>query len=330
MPPISEKPVLISRHPKILSIFKLVERIASYKTTCLIMGESGTGKELIARLIHNQSTRKDKPFIAINCGAIPENLLESELFGHEKGSFTGASRTKKGLFEEANHGTIFLDEIGEMPLLLQAKLLRVLQEEEIRRVGGDVDPIKIDVRIIAATLKDLTHEVKQGKFRDDLFYRLNVLPIRIPPLRERHEDIEILANNFIQQLNQKLHTQVTSIDEEVLLRWKAYEWPGNVRELENSIERAMVMIHSDTIRLQDLPHDFSSKPKQAIVVQEAVLDEDLSIKKKTRQMEKELILKALQKTNGNRTHAAKLLEISHRALLYKLKEYNLTSKIMKK
>jgi two-component system response regulator AtoC len=325
-----EKPVLISQHQQITNILKIIERVASYKTTCLILGESGTGKELIARMIHMQSPRKNAPFIAINCGAIPENLLESELFGYEKGAFTGATKTKKGLFEEANGGTLFLDEIGEMPLLLQAKILRVLQEEEIRRVG-DVNAIKTDVRIIAATLKDLTQAVKQGTFRDDLFYRLNVLPIRIPPLRERMEDIPLLAKHFIQTLNQKLKTNVTGIDEDVLERWRGYDWPGNVRELENTVERALVMVREGTIRLQDLPHDFIPKARdtfKSFKVDEPI--EDLSIKKRTRAMEEDLILKALDKTNGNRTHAAKLLEISHRALLYKIKEYDLQSRVTKK
>jgi len=319
-----EKPILISQHQQIANILKIIERVASYKTTCLILGESGTGKELIARMIHMQSPRKNAPFIAINCGAIPENLLESELFGYEKGAFTGATKTKKGLFEEAEGGTLFLDEIGEMPLLLQAKLLRVLQEEEIRRVG-DVNSIKTDVRIIAATLKDLSGEVKSGKFRDDLYYRLNVLPIRIPPLRDRIDDIPILAKHFILELNKKLKTNVTGIEEEVLTRWRGYDWPGNVRELENTIERSLVMVREGMIRLQDLPHDFIPKPRDTFksfkVTEEST--EELSIKKRTRAMEEDLILKALEKTNGNRTHAAKLLEISHRALLYKLKEYGI-------
>ncbi len=326
-----EKPILISQHPQIANILKIIDRVAAYKTTCLIYGESGTGKELIARMIHHQSPRKNYPFIAINCGAIPENLLESELFGYEKGAFTGATRTKKGLFEEANGGTLFLDEIGEMPMLLQAKILRVLQEEEIRPVGG-VAPIKTDVRIIAATLKDLALEVKKGMFRDDLFYRLNVLPIRIPPIRERIEDIPVLAKHFIQSLNRKLNTKVTGVDIEVLERWAGYDWPGNVRELENTIERSMIMVQEGTIRIQDLPHDFIPKTRETLrsyrVPDEIV--EELSIKKKVREVEEELILKALQKTNGNRTHAAKLLEISHRALLYKLKEYDLLSKLTKK
>ncbi|MEZ4846034.1 MAG: sigma 54-interacting transcriptional regulator [Bdellovibrionota bacterium] len=330
MPSGFEKPLLISNHERIANILKIIERVAPYKTTCLILGESGTGKELVARLIHDQSPRRNNRFIAINCGAIPENLLESELFGYEKGAFTGATKSKKGLFEEANGGTLFLDEIGEMPLLLQAKLLRVLQEEEIRRVG-DVNPIKTDVRIIAATLKDLSIAVKQGTFRDDLFYRLNVLPIRIPPLRHRIEDIPTLANHFIQSLNQKLKTNITGIDSEVLERWKGYDWPGNVRELENTIERSMVMVRQGTIGLKDLQHDFIPKLRDSTLKSYRVEEpqEDLSIKKRTREIEEELILKALERTHGNRTHAAKLLEISHRALLYKLKEYNLLDKIKK-
>lgn len=326
----SEKLILISQHQQIINILKIVERVSAYKTTCLILGESGTGKELIVRMIHTQSPRKNAPFIAINCGAIPENLLESELFGYEKGAFTGATKTKKGLFEEANGGTLFLDEIGEMPLLLQAKLLRVLQEEEIRRVG-DVNPIKTDVRIIAATLKDLSVEVKLGRFRDDLFYRLNVLPIKVPPLRERLDDLELLAKHFIQTLNQKLKTNVSGVDDQVIERWRGYDWPGNVRELEDTIERSLVMIREGNIRLQDLPHDFFPRARDTLksykVVEEST--EDLSIKKRTRIMEEDLILKALEKTNGNRTHAAKLLEISHRALLYKLKEYQLIDKLKK-
>jgi two-component system response regulator AtoC len=330
MASVFEKPLLVSQNPQIINILKIIERVASYKTTCLILGESGTGKELIARMIHHQSPRKNNPFIAINCGAIPENLLESELFGYEKGAFTGATKTKKGLFEEANGGTLFLDEIGEMPMLLQAKILRVLQEEEIRRVG-DVTPIKTDVRIITATLKDLALEVKKGSFRDDLFYRLNVLPIRIPPLRERISDISLLANHFIHILNEKLKTNVTGVEEEVLERWRSYDWPGNIRELENTIERSLVMVREGIITIQDLPHDFIPKTRETLKsfrVDQPI--EELSIKKRTRSMEEDLILKALEKTNGNRTHAAKLLEISHRALLYKIKEYDLVGRVAKK
>ena len=325
----SEKSNLISQNAQIHSILKIIERVAAYKTTCLIFGESGTGKELIARMIHEQSPRKNNRFIAINCGAIPENLLESELFGYEKGAFTGATKSKKGLFEEAQGGTLFLDEIGEMPMLLQTKILRALQEEEIRRVG-DVNAIKTDVRIIAATLKDLALEVKKGNFRDDLFYRLNVLPIRVPPLRDRTDDIPLLAKHFIANLNGKLNTQVTGVDEDVIDRWMGYDWPGNVRELENTIERSMVMVREGNIRLVDLPHGFVPKTRDTLInyrVEEPL--EDLSIKKKVREVEEDLIIKALRRTNGNRTHAAKLLEISHRALLYKLKEYDLLNRLKK-
>jgi two-component system response regulator AtoC len=248
----------------------------------------------------------------------------------KKGHLQEQQKPKKGLFEEANGGTLFLDEIGEMPLLLQAKILRVLQEEEIRRVG-DVNPIKTDVRIIAATLKDLSIAVKQGTFREDLFYRLNVLPIRIPPLRHRIEDIPVLVKHFIEQLNQKLKTDITGVNQDVLERWKGYDWPGNVRELENAVERSMVMVREGQISLKDLQHDFIPKLRDSTLKSYRVDEpaEDLSIKKKTREIEEELILKALEKTNGNRTHAAKLLEISHRALLYKLKEYNLLDRIKK-
>jgi two-component system response regulator AtoC len=326
----AEKTKLISQNSQILAMLKVIEKIASYKTTCLILGESGTGKELVARMIHEQSTRKNNRFIAINCGAIPENLLESELFGHEKGAFTGAIKTKKGLFEEADGGTLLLDEIAEMPLLLQAKLLRVLQEEEIRRVG-DVTPIKTDVRIIAATLKDLAAEVQAGRFRDDLYYRLNVLQLRIPPLRDRLDDLPLLSKYFIEQFNRKLNTQIMTVEPDVMEAWRNHDWPGNVRELENLIERAMVMANEGTIELQHMPKDFGTKIKTMprIEVDQLVPDENLSIKKKMREVEEELILKALVKTNGNRTHAAKLLEISHRALLYKMKEYNLFERIKK-
>lgn len=325
----SEKTVLISQNAQVLSILKIIERVAAYKTTCLIYGESGTGKELIAQMIHDQSPRKNHRFIAINCGAIPENLLESELFGYEKGAFTGATKSKKGLFEEAQGGTLFLDEIAEMPLLLQTKILRVLQEEEIRRVG-DVNAIKTDVRILAATHKDLALEVKKGNFRDDLFYRLNVLPIRVPPLRDRTDDIPLLAKHFIKILNEKLNTQVSGVDEDVIELWQGYDWPGNVRELENTIERSMVMVREGNIRVVDLPHGFIPKTRDTLInyrVEEPI--EELSIKKKVREVEEDLILKALRRTNGNRTHAAKLLEISHRALLYKLKEYDLLNKFKK-
>jgi len=312
---------IVAKSRPMNDIFNTIKKISEYKTTCLLMGESGTGKELIARAIHFNSSRADKPFITVNCGAIPENLLESELFGHVKGAFTGAVRTKKGLFEEATMGTLFLDEIGELPLILQVKLLRALQEEEIRRVG-DVNPIKVNSRIIAATVKDLAKEVERGGFREDLYYRLHVLPIFIPPLRERPEDIPLLVEHFIQKYNQKLSAKVEGVEPKVMKRLLDHDWPGNVRELENTIERAMVLATGLQIRFEDLPVNL----RQGEVVSTPglrILPDELSIKKMSRAMEEELILKALGRAGGNRTKAAKLLEISHRALLYKIKRYKI-------
>ncbi len=314
---------IVAKSTKMLEIFATVKKISEYKTTVLLLGESGTGKELVARALHYNSSRQDKPFITVNCGAIPENLLESELFGHVKGSFTGAHRTKKGLFEEADNGTLFLDEIGELPLLLQVKLLRALQEEEIRRVG-DTAAIKVDVRIIAATVKDLAKEVEQGNFREDLFYRLNVLPITLPPLRERKEDVPLLVDHFLKKYTQKLAVSITEVSQEALNLLMDYDWQGNVRELENTIERAVVLSNGPDIKPENLPaHIRETSHSTGIRLQ----DDEYSIKKMSRIMEEELILKALRKTKGNRTKAAKLLEISHRALLYKIKQFKLEQKL---
>jgi len=309
-----------------LDLFQTIKKIADYKTTCLILGESGTGKEMIAKAIHYNSSRKDRPFITVNCGAIPENLLESELFGHAKGAFTGAIKMKKGLFEEADTGTIFLDEIGELPLLLQVKLLRVIQEEEVRKVG-DTHPIKINVRIIAATLKDLEKEIEKGTFREDLYYRLNVLPMTIAPLRERKEDIPILLEHFIQKMNDKFSVAVKGADANVMKILMDYDWPGNVREMENTIERAMVLVTGDELKVENLPKNIkaSNTPRPSTAF--TASPDELSIKKLSRLLEEDLIVKALSRAQGNRTRAAKLLEISHRALLYKLKKYKLENKI---
>ncbi len=313
---------IISKNERMRQIFDTIRKVAKYKSTILIAGESGTGKELVAKAIHFNSDRSDHPFIPVNCGAIPENLLESELFGHTKGSFTNAIRTKKGLFEEADGGTMFLDEIGELPLQLQVKLLRVLQDGEIRRIG-DSRSIKIDVRIIAATIKDLDKEVREGKFRDDLFYRLNVLPIKLPPLRDRKEDISILVDHFINKYSRELNKPIEGIIPEALNCLLNYNWNGNVRELENVIERAVVLTESDRIQVENLPIEIQ-KPKEESRL--SLLNDELSIKKASRYLEKDLIKKALNKTKGNHTHAAKLLEISHRALLYKIKEYGIEVK----
>lgn len=312
---------IVSKNPKMKEIFEVIKKVAPYKSTILIMGESGTGKELVARALHYNSDRSKKPFIAVNCGAIPENLLESELFGHAKGAFTDAIRTKRGLFEEADGGTLFLDEIGELPPPLQVKILRVLQEGEIRRVG-ESKPIKVDVRIISATVKDLAREVNEGRFRDDLFYRLNVLPIHIPPLRERKEDIPLLIDHFLKKFSQSTNKKVSGIDSKALEALMNYRWSGNVRELENTIERAVVLADGENILLENLPPEIREYREEERSIL-PVVEEEYSIKKASKILETNLIKKALKKTKGNHTHAARLLEISHRALLYKIKEYGI-------
>jgi two-component system response regulator AtoC len=309
---------IVTRNEKIKKIFEVIRKVAQYKSTILITGESGTGKELIARALHYHSDRSNRPFIPINCGAIPENLLESELFGHMKGAFTDAIRTKKGLFEEADGGTLFLDEIGELASSLQVKLLRVLQDGEIRRIG-EARSIRIDVRIVAATAKDLVKEVSEGRFRDDLFYRLNVLPIHLPPLRERKEDIPLLVNHFLQVCRENIGKKVDGIESRALEAMMSHGWPGNVRELENTIERAVVLAEGEKITLESLPPEIQNTPTSPPKVK--VDDEEYSIKKMSKILETNLIRKALEKSKGNHTHAARLLEISHRALLYKIKEY---------
>ncbi len=310
---------ILAKSPSMTAIFKIITKITEFKTTVLISGESGVGKELVAKAIHNSSSRKTRPFVAINCGAIPENLLESELFGHKKGAFTDASADRHGLFEEANGGTLFLDEIGELPLNLQVKLLRVLQEETIRKLG-DAKDIKVDVRIIAATHRDLSAEVTAGRFREDLFYRINVLPIVVPPLRERREDIAILLDHFLDRNNARLGTQIRGVSAEARKVLMDYSWPGNVRELENTIERAMVLCDTDLVQAPDLP----DRIRDALdPVQVQLASGELSVKKTSAAIEQILIRRALQKTKGNRTRAAELLEISHRALLYKIKDYKI-------
>jgi len=311
---------ILAKSQKMLDIFRTISKIAEYKTTVLVAGESGVGKELVARAIHHRSTRRGGPFVAVNCGAIPENLLESELFGHKKGAFTDAVQDRRGLFEEADGGSLFLDEIGELPLALQVKLLRVLEEEKIRRVG-DVRDIKIDVRIITATHRDLPTETKAGRFREDLFYRLNVLPILVPPLRDRREDIPLLIDHFVARNNTRLGTSIRGLDTESRRLLFEYPWPGNVRELENTIERAMVLAEGDQIVAQDLPERLREARDP---VQTQLASGELSVKKTMRIVEEILIRRALQRTKGNRTRAAEILEISHRALLYKIKDYQIT------
>jgi two-component system response regulator AtoC len=317
------------RHPEIVAssngmnaAIELADKVARHPSTVLVTGASGTGKELIARLIHSQSPRAGGPFVPVNCGAIPENLLESELFGHTKGAFTGAARERAGLFEEAHGGTLFLDEIGELPQSLQVKLLRALQEGEIRRVG-ESKPREVDVRIIAATARDLEREVREGRFRSDLFYRINVVHIHLPPLQHRTEDIPALVRHFVAKYNKALGTQVTSFAPAAMKRLLAYSWPGNVRELENVVERAMVLADDPTIEADKLPEAVQHPNTVVNRSFEALSEDELSVKKRTAELERHLIARALEVTDGNRTRAASILELSYRALLYKIREYGL-------
>ncbi len=310
---------IVAKSASMRKIFDTVQKIADYKTTVLITGESGTGKELIARAIHYNGERKRGPMVAINCGGLPENLLESELFGHVKGAFTDAKKDKKGLFQEASGGTLFLDEIAELPLSLQVKLLRVLEDEMVRPVGS-TQFIKVDVRIIAATAQDLAEAVKQIAFRDDLFYRINVLSIHVPPLRDRKEDISLLVNHFIAKLNNRLQKRIKGIQAQALQALMDYPWPGNVRELENVIERTMVLTDRIEIHTDELPEEIRMGPD----ARELWPTSSISLKANTMVLEKALIQRALQETNHNRTRAAKILEISHPTLLSKMKAYRIS------
>jgi two-component system response regulator AtoC len=300
-------------------IFATVGKIAPYKTTVLLTGESGTGKELLARAIHRNSARADKPFVPVNCGAIPENLLESELFGHAKGAFTGAHKAKRGLFGEADGGTLFLDEMGEMPLTLQVKLLRVLESDELRPVGETVAR-SIDVRLVAATSRDLEERVAEGAFREDLYYRLNVVHIRLPPLRERPEDVPLLVDAFLERFNRKFGRSVTRIEPDAMKALLDFGWPGNVRELENAMERAMLLSEGEALDLDAFPEAVRANRGGRGRRRD---DSDLSIKRRVPALEADLIRRALEQTGGNRTHACRLLDISHRALLYKMRDYGI-------
>ncbi len=310
---------MIARSQGMQAVFALAQKAARYSTTVLILGESGTGKELIARGIHEEGERARRPLVPVNCGGIPETLLESELFGYKKGAFTGADRDKKGLFQEADGGTIFLDEIGELPLALQVKLLRVLQESELRPVG-DSRSMRVDVRVIAATAKNLEDEVKKGRFREDLFYRLNVLTIRLPPLRERPEDIPHLCGCFLERFNAKMSKRVAEISPDALSLLLSHGWPGNVRELENAIERAVLLAEEGELLPEHLPVEIGARGKASC--NENRID-GLSLKSAQRETERRLITRALQETGGNRTQASRLLEISHPSLLSKIKAYNI-------
>jgi two-component system response regulator AtoC len=307
------------------AVLRQVDRLAPVPTTILITGESGTGKELIARALHERSPRAAQPFVAVNCGAIPAGLIESELFGHAKGAFTDARTAKRGLFSEADGGTLFLDEVGELPLPAQVKLLRVLQEGEVRALGENRAE-RVDVRVIAATLRDLGKLVERGEFREDLYYRLNVVNLRMPPLRERREDIPLLARAFLHRFNRQLNREppVEDLSPEAEALMGAYAWPGNVRELENAMERAVLLTDGPRVLPSNLPERLWTAPVPAggpPSVQQA--GSDLSLKRAMRELEETYIRAALRRTRGNRTRAAEVLDISHRALLYKIKEYGI-------
>jgi two-component system response regulator PilR (NtrC family) len=314
---------IIGQSPKMLSLYDLLEKVAPTKTNILIAGESGTGKELVAKAIHYNSPRKDKPFVTLNCGAIPESLIESELFGHMKGAFTDAIATKKGLFEMADEGTIFLDEISELPLLMQVKLLRVLQDKEFKRVGGTED-IRVDVRIISATNKDLEEAVREKIFREDLFYRLNVIQIKLPSLRERREDISLLAMHFLRKYSEELNKKITGISPETLRILLDYDYPGNVRELQNIIERAVALEATQELTPQNLSSYLDQQvPSKRGHIDLDIPNEGIDLEKVVEELERNLLLKALDKTKGIKKKAAELLHINFRSMRYRLEKYGL-------
>ena len=316
---------IIGQSPKMTVLYDLLEKVSPTKTNILITGESGTGKELVAKAIHYNSPRKEKPFVTLNCGAIPESLIESELFGHMKGAFTDAIATKKGLFEVADEGTIFLDEISELPLLMQVKLLRVLQDKEFKRVGGTED-IRVDVRIISATNKDLEEAVKEKRFREDLFYRLNVIQIKLPPLRDRKEDIQILANHFLKKYSEELTKSILRISPETHQILLNYDYPGNGRELQNIIERAVALESSQELSLNNLSSYLSEQPlmKRGPIDIE-IPSEGIDLEKMVEDLERTLLLKALDRTNGIKKKAAELLRINFRSMRYRLEKYGLNN-----
>jgi nitrogen regulation protein NR(I) len=327
---------LIGQSEEMEEVFDIIAKVADTPSTVLITGESGTGKELVAKALHEHSSRKNQPFIKINCAAIPKNLMESELFGYEKGAFTGATNSKPGRFELADGGTLFLDEIGEIPVEMQVKLLRAIQEHEFERVGG-LKTLKVDVRLITATNRDLEAEIREGNFREDLYYRLNVVPIDVPPLRERGEDIELLVEHIIRKFNARLKKNVSGLSESALARLHAHSWPGNIRELENVLERTILFCAAETIQADDLPAEFpQAGPLRAVSefrppalggAEESPESGAGSLKDvvraETSRLERELIARALDETGGNVTQAAKLLKISRKSLQMKMKEFGL-------
>ena len=318
---------IIGTGPAMNRVFELVETVAGLTSTVLVTGETGTGKELIAKAIHFNSPRRDHKLVSINCGAIPENLLESELFGHTKGAFTGAVQTRIGRFEQAHNGTIFLDEIGNMPLSVQVKLLRVLQEREFERVGGS-STIKVDVRIIAATSANLEKMVGDGTFREDLYYRLNVIPVVLPPLRERREDIPLLVQAFVSQFCERHKLELKSVSPQVMKALMAFEWPGNVRQLENLVERMVALSGARAgIMPSDLPDQIQSRAQLNAPTFIEIPEEGLNFQDVVTDMERELIAQSLRRTNGNKKLAAKLLSLKRTTLIEKIKRIGLIDNV---
>jgi two-component system response regulator PilR (NtrC family) len=315
---------IIGNSSAMVALFQLIETIAATNSTVLITGESGTGKELIARAIHVNSPRRERPFVAVNCGALSETLLDSELFGHMRGSFTGADSNKKGLIEVAEKGTIFLDEIGEMSPVVQVKLLRVLQERKFRRLGG-TEEIDADIRILAATNRDLAKMVADGGFREDLFYRINVIPMRVPPLRERQGDIPLLADHFVARFAEQMRKPISGISGAAISLLTQYAWPGNIRELENAIERAVALERTPTILPDSLPEHFSQRVAEASVTApaEAFPDAGFDLERHVQEIEREYIAEALRRAGGVKVKAAELLGMSFRSFRYYTKKYNL-------
>ena len=313
---------IIGQSENMQEIFRVIDKVADTDSTIIIHGESGTGKGLVARAIHKNSHRKDKPFIPINCGAIPENLLESELFGHVRGAFTGATSPKPGKFELADGGTIFLDEIGDMSAELQVKVLRVLEDKEFEQVGGS-KTIKVDVRIIAATHRDLEEEVQKGAFREDLYYRLNVIPVHLPPLRERKSDVSLLVCHFLRYFNEKNNRTVEVVSDEAMKTMMYYSWPGNVRELKNIVERIVVLKEAGEISPQDLPEKLKKEKVPVPQPNMEISDDGICLSTAVTEFEKSLILQSLERTEWVKNKAARLLHLNRTTLVEKIKRHNL-------
>ncbi|HEY7319327.1 MAG TPA: sigma 54-interacting transcriptional regulator [Candidatus Binatia bacterium] len=314
---LSSSSAILGEHPSIKKIHEIIQRVAATDVTILITGESGTGKELVARAIHNLSLRADRAFVPVNCAAIPENLLESELFGHARGAFTGAHSSRAGLFQLANHGTILLDEVGELPLPLQAKLLRVLQDGKVRPIGAD-HSVGVQVRVIASTNKDLAQQVEKGSFREDLFFRLQVIPLHLPPLRARRSDIPLLVNHFLDKSTRK-HSVSVSITREAMIYLWEYDWPGNVRELENLIERLVLLSDNAITDLKDLPPNIRSYVSDKKCPQPTLGSGQIDLRDATEQLQCRLMGEALRLTNGNKSAAARMLGLKRTTLVARLR-----------